>query len=45
MDFMRVCFSAKVFEGYGQTENFCASCLVRKKQKPGLIQTILNPLI
>lgn len=28
MDFMRICFSAKVFEGYGQTENFCAGCLV-----------------
>ncbi|KAI8640333.1 hypothetical protein BD408DRAFT_404194 [Parasitella parasitica] len=27
MDFMRICFSAKVFEGYGQTENFCAGCL------------------
>ncbi|KAI8379931.1 hypothetical protein EDC96DRAFT_492349 [Choanephora cucurbitarum] len=27
MDFMRICFSAKVYEGYGQTENFCAGCL------------------
>ncbi|KAI8149297.1 hypothetical protein BJV82DRAFT_587413 [Fennellomyces sp. T-0311] len=27
MDFMRICFSARVFEGYGQTENFCAGCL------------------
>ncbi|KAI9022305.1 hypothetical protein CLU79DRAFT_835433 [Phycomyces nitens] len=27
MDFMRICFSAQVFEGYGQTENFCAGCL------------------
>lgn len=28
MDFMRICFSARVFEGYGQTENYCAGCLV-----------------
>ncbi|RCH89090.1 Long chain acyl-CoA synthetase 7 peroxisomal, partial [Rhizopus stolonifer] len=27
IDFMRICFSAKVYEGYGQTENFCAGCL------------------
>ncbi|KAI8341217.1 hypothetical protein BC941DRAFT_510427 [Chlamydoabsidia padenii] len=27
MDFMRICFSANVYEGYGQTENFCAGCL------------------
>lgn len=30
MDFMRICFSAKVYEGYGQTENFCGGCLVRQ---------------
>lgn len=29
MDFMRICFSANVYEGYGQTENFCGGCLVR----------------
>ncbi|KAI9318729.1 hypothetical protein BX666DRAFT_2026157 [Dichotomocladium elegans] len=27
MEFMRICFSAQVYEGYGQTENFCAGCL------------------
>ncbi|KAI9318190.1 hypothetical protein BX666DRAFT_2026598 [Dichotomocladium elegans] len=30
MDFMRVCFSANVFEGYGQTENMCGGCLTIK---------------
>ena len=30
MDFMRICFSARVFEGYGQTENMCGGCLVKK---------------
>ncbi|KAI9251955.1 hypothetical protein BY458DRAFT_523446 [Sporodiniella umbellata] len=30
MDFMRICFSAKVFEGYGQTENYCGGCLTIK---------------
>ncbi|KAG1441195.1 hypothetical protein G6F56_011593 [Rhizopus delemar] len=24
---MRICFSAQVFEGYGQTENYCGGCL------------------
>lgn len=27
MNFMRICFSANVYEGYGQTENFCGGCL------------------
>ncbi|KAL0079755.1 hypothetical protein J3Q64DRAFT_1644956 [Phycomyces blakesleeanus] len=31
MDFMRICFSAQVYEGYGQTENFCAGCLTVKE--------------
>lgn len=33
MDFMRICFSAKVYEGYGQTENFCGGCLVCDDEK------------
>ncbi|KAI7866016.1 hypothetical protein BDF14DRAFT_1969621 [Spinellus fusiger] len=38
MDFMRICFSAQVYEGYGQTENFCASCLtVRDDNTSGVV--------